>query len=49
MIPLDKRSPAWIRTTYHKILKRLSFKQDKPITYFIDEALGEWLRNNKHK
>ena len=47
MIPRDKRTPAWIRKTYHKVLKRESFKQDKPITFFIDQAVGEWLRKEK--
>ena len=47
MIPRDERTPAWIRKTYHKTLRRLSFKQNKPISYFVDEALAEWLRKNK--
>ena len=49
MIPLEQRKPAWIRTTYHTILKRISYQRNEPITYYIDEALGEWLRKNNHK
>lgn len=49
MIPKDQRVPAWIRKSYHKIIRRLAFQQNKPIAYFVDEALGEWLIKNNLK
>ena len=49
MIGREGRVPFWIRKTYHAIISKLSKKQNKPMFFYVDEALGEWLLKNNLK
>jgi len=46
MVKKGDRVPSWIRKTYHSIISKLSKKEKKPMFYYIDEAISDWLVKN---
>lgn len=46
MVKRDDRVPFWISRKNHSILRRIAFKEEKPMYFFADIAIAEWLRKN---